>query len=114
MLWVLDGWAVDKAPIPHGFERIPIAYDRYGEPFWANSQEAIDLYELTVSQLAENNQAYALRILYLLGGEMELQTNGTPSVINSAEPNAKVGFLEPADSSGFFRSAGCRSLRNPS
>ena len=100
----LDGWAVDKAPIPHGFERIPIAYDRYGEPFWANSQEAIDLYELTVSQLAENNQAYALRILYLLGGEMELQTNvdGTPSVINSAEPNAKVGFLEPADSSGSF------------
>jgi hypothetical protein len=91
-------------PVPHNFERIPIAYDRYGEPFWANSQDAIDLYELTVSQLAENNQAYALRILYLLGGEMELQTNvdGTPSIINSAEPNAKVGFLEPADSSKSF------------
>lgn len=100
----LDGWEVDKAPTPHNFNRIPIAYDRYGEPFWANSQDAIDLYELTVSQLAENNQAYALRILYLLGGEMELQTNvdGTPSIINSAEPNAKVGFLEPADSSKSF------------
>ena len=100
----LDGWKVDKAPAPHNFERIPIAYDRYGEPFWANSQDAIDLYELTISQLAENNQAYALRILYLLGGEMELQTNidGTPAIINSAEPNAKVGFLEPADSSGSF------------
>ena len=100
----LDGWAVDQEPIPHNFERIPIAYDRYGEPFWANSQDSIDLYELTVSQLAENNQAYALRILYLLGGEMELQTNidGTPSIINSAEPNAKVGFLEPADSSKSF------------
>lgn len=100
----LDGWSIDQMPVPHNFERIPIAYDRYGEPFWANSQDAIDLYELTVSQLAENNQAYALRILYLLGGEMELQTNvdGTPSIINSAEPNAKVGFLEPADSSKSF------------
>lgn len=99
-----DGWTVDIVPVPHKFPRIPIAYDRYGEPFWANSQAGIDLYELTVSQLAENNQAYALRILYALGGEIELQTNidGTPSMINSAEPNAKVGFLEPADSSKSF------------
>lgn len=100
----LEGWVVDIPPVPHKFDRIPIAYDRYGEPFWANSQDAIDLYELTISQLAENNQAYALRILYALGGEIELQTNvdGTPSMINSAEPNAKVGFLEPADSSKSF------------
>ena len=100
----MEGWVVDIPPTPHKFDRIPIAYDRYGEPFWANSQDAIDLYELTISQLAENNQAYALRILYALGGEIELQTNidGTPSMINSAEPNAKVGFLEPADSSKSF------------
>lgn len=100
----LDGWVIDIPAQPHGFPRIPIAYDRYGEPFWANSQDCADLYELTVSQLAENNQAYALRILYALGGEIELQTNmdGTPSMINSAEPNAKVGFLEPADSSKSF------------
>ena len=100
----LDGWVVDQAPIAHKFDRIPIAYDRYGEPFWANSQDSIDLYELTISQLAENNQAYALRILYAMGGEIELKTNvdGTPSMINSSEPNAKVGFLEPADSSKSF------------
>lgn len=100
----LDGWEIDLEPTAHNFNRIPIAYDRYGEPFWANSQDAIDLYELTVSQLAENNQAYALRILYLLGGEMELQTNpdGTPAIINAEDPNAKVGFLEPADSSKSF------------
>lgn len=100
----LDGWEEDLPPAPHGFLRIPIAYDRYGEPFWANSQDAIDLYELTISQLAENNQAYALRILYALGGEIELQTtiDGTPSMINAEDPNAKVGFLEPADSSKSF------------
>ena len=35
---------------------------------------------------------------------MELKTNvdGTPSVINAEDPNAKVGFLEPADSSKSF------------
>ena len=100
----LDGWVVDQEPTRHNFNRIPIAYDRYGEPFWANSQDCIDLYELTVSQLAENNQAYALRILYALGGEIDLQTNvdGTPTMINAADPQAKVGFLEPADSSKSF------------
>ena len=99
-----DGWVVDVEPTPHNFNRIPIAYDRYGEPFWANSQDSIDLYELTISQLAENNQAYALRILYAMGGEIELKTNadGTPNMINSEDPNAKVGFLEPADSSKSF------------
>lgn len=100
----LDGWEINQQAKPHGFPRIPIEYDRYGEPFWANSQDSADLYELTVSQLAENNQAYALRILYALGGEIELQTNldGTPSMINAEDPNAKVGFLEPADSSKSF------------
>ena len=100
----LSGWVVEQDAIPHGFPRIPIEYDRYGEPFWANSQDCADLYELTVSQLAENNQAYALRILYALGGEIEMVSNmdGTPSMINSTEPNTKVGFLEPADSSKSF------------
>lgn len=99
-----EDWEIDVQPRPHNFPRIPIAYDRYGEPFWAKSQDSIDLYELTISQLAENNQAYALRILYAMGGEIELKTNldGTPSMINSAEPNARVGFLEPADSSKSF------------
>lgn len=99
-----NGWVVDMEKKAHGFPRIPIAYDRYGEPFWANSQDCADLYELTVSQLAENNQAYALRILYALGGEIEMISNmdGTPSMINSTEPNTKVGFLEPADSSRSF------------
>ena len=103
-LGIDDGWEIDQEPTPHKFPTIPIAYDRYGEPFWANSQECADLYELTISQLAENNQAYALRILYALGGEVDLVTNvdGTPSMINSPDPNTKLGFLEPAESSKSF------------
>lgn len=99
-----DRWVVEQEAIPHNFTRIPVAYDRYGEPFWANSQSLIEGYEMAMSQLAENNMAYALRILTLLGGEMDLKrsADGTPTVINAPDPNAKVGFLEPADSSKSF------------
>ena len=100
----LDGWVVDQPMKPHGFTFIPIAYDRYGEPFWANSQSLIDSYEMAISQLCENNAAYALRILYSFGEEMDMKSSidGTPLSINSPDPNARVGFLEPADSSNSF------------
>lgn len=100
----LDGWAIDIEPTPHNFPRIPIVYDRYGAPFWANSQSNIDALEMSMSQLAENNMAYALRILYSFGEEMNMSStvDGTPLRIDSPNPNAKVGFLEPADSSNSF------------
>lgn len=100
----LDGYVVDIEPKVHGFNRIPIRYHRYGEPWWSNSQDLIDNYELAMSQLCENNAAYALRILYALGEvlEIKMDTSGTPTQINSPDVNAKVGFLEPADSSKSF------------
>lgn len=100
----LDGWVLDGGVKRHGFKDIPIAYDRYGEPFWANSQSLIDSYEMAISQLCENNAAYALRILYSFGEEMDMKSSvdGTPLSINSPDPNARVGFLEPADSSNSF------------
>ena len=100
----LNGWTVDVEPIEHKFPEIPIAYDRYGEPFWANSQSNIEGQEMALSQLAENNMAYALRILYSFGEEMDMQStiDGTPLRIDSPDPNARVGFLEPADASNSF------------
>lgn len=99
-----DGWVVTSPMKPHAFPFCPIAYHRYGEPCWAGSQSLIETHELAMSQLAENNAQYALRILYALGAEFEMEgsTDGTPNQINSTDPNAKVGFLEPADSSGSF------------
>jgi len=60
---------------------------------------------MAISQFCENNMAYALRILFTLGGDMDLvsSADGTPSRIDSTDPNAKVGFLEPADASDSFR-----------
>lgn len=100
----MSGWVVDVKPELHNFPTIPIAYDRYGEPFWAASQSNIDNQEMALSQLAENNMAYALRILYSFGEDMDMKStvDGTPLRIDSSDPNAKVGFLEPADSSNSY------------
>lgn len=99
-----QNWEMDIEPTLHGYPRIPIAYHRYGEPWWANSQDLIDSYEMSLSQLAENNKAYALRILYTLGEELELMASidGTPQRIDSPNADAKIGYLEPADASGSF------------
>ena len=93
-------WEMEGKAIPHGFEECPVAYHRRNTgPIWAASQPLIDGYELAISQFAENNAAYALRILYTLGGDMEVlaNTDGTPARIDSSDANAKVGFLEPAE-----------------
>lgn len=97
-------WKVSMKPTPHAFTFCPVSYHRYGEPCWAASQSLIENYELAISQLAENNAQYALRILYALGAEFDMEgtLDGTPRQINSVDPNAKVGFLEPADSSNSF------------
>ena len=97
-------WVVTEAPKPHNFPFCPVAYHRYGGPCWTNSQALIEQYELAISQLAENNAQYALRILYTLGAEFEMEgtMDGTPRQINSTDVNAKVGFLEPADASNSY------------
>jgi len=94
-----EGWVMEDKPKPHGFPRIPVEYHRRDNgPVWTPSQGLCDGYEIGISQFSENNAAYALRILYTLGGDMEVLTNtdGTPNRIDSVDPNAKVGFLEPA------------------
>jgi len=93
------GWTMEGEPQPHGFPFCPVAYHRSDDgPVWSASQSLIEGYEVAISQFAENNAAYALRILYTLGGDFEVMTNvdGTPNRIDSIDPNAKVGFLEPA------------------
>ena len=92
-------WKMESQPKKHGFTICPIAYHRSDDgPVWEASQSLIDGYELAISQFSENNAAYALRILYTLGAEMEIYTNtdGTPNRIDATDPNARVGFLEPA------------------
>ncbi len=99
-----EEWVIDEPKQRHNFPECPVAYHRYGEPFWTPSQSLIENYEVALSQFAENNAAYALRILYTIGEEMEVVANldGTPQRIDSSDPNAKIGFLEPANASQSF------------
>lgn len=98
-----ESWVVDKEATPHGFKRCPISYVRYGETFWGNAIRPVDELEMSLSQLLENNKAYALRILVALGNEMEVKASfdGRPVQINGTA-DSKVSYLEPADASGSF------------
>lgn len=100
----LDGWKQIGAAEQHGFERVPVSYHRSGAPCWDASQDNIEAYEWALSQLAENNKAYALRILFLKGAEMDMKAtvDGTPLSIDTADPDGEARFLEPADSSSSF------------
>ncbi len=97
-------WEIDGPRAPHNYPMCPVSYHRYGAPFWSPSQNLIESYELSLSQFAENNAVYALRVLYTIGEEMEVisSLDGTPQRIDSTDPNAKIGYLEPAECSGSF------------
>lgn len=94
-----EKWEMVGDPIAHGFNFCPVAYHRSTGPVWYPSQSLIDSQEMSLSQFAENNLSYGLRILYTLGAEFELETeaDGTPTHIDSPDPNAKVGYLENAE-----------------
>lgn len=97
-------WVVDEGPVSHGFPRIPIAYNNSGDTVAGPAMGLLDTFDLSMSQLCENNKAFALRIFYALGADVEVHASvdGRPQQVTSSDPNARVGFLEPADSSGSF------------
>ena len=99
------GWELASEPILHGFENIPIAYHRTGKPCWFDVQSLIEMTEQAYSQLAENNKAYALRILFTKGAAVAMQStmDGTPVRIDTEEVDADAKYLEPADASGSFK-----------
>lgn len=88
----------------HGFKRCPIAYYRAKDTVAGPAMNLLDNFDLAISQLCENNKAYALRIFYALGADVDISASidGRPMQVTSTDVNAKVGFLEPAESSGSF------------
>ena len=100
------GWQMEGSPIKHGFPFCPVAYHRseYG-PVWSASQSLIDGYEVAISQFSENNAAYALRILYTLGAEMEVLTMATAT--------AHQGDLHPPRKKSALPARVRRAMRQP-
>jgi len=99
-----DGWELisrNRHNCPNG---VPVAYKRSKiGAAWSLVQDCIDKYELAVSNLSENNKAYAFRILFVKGDEVGLEhdSTGTPTVI-TGDKDSEAKFLERADASASF------------
>ena len=93
----LDDFTIDMKPTPHGFKEVPIVYQRDDDgPCWHGSQDAIDKYELAISNLCQNNMAYAFPIMVLNGDDIEIKADmyGAVKAID-AGANGKASYLEP-------------------
>ena len=91
----------------HGFPFVPVSYKRDNEgACWSDSQDSIDGYELSFSQMAQNNQAFGFPILYLQGENIAPTThdlNGSIKVLTMGTDD-KAGFLDqPSGSESFQR-----------
>lgn len=89
---------------PHGFPSIPVAYKRDNNgPCWSGSQNSIDGYELTFSQMAHNNQAFGEPILYLQGESIDMihDMNGSLKILSMGVDD-KAGYLESQSASESF------------
>ena len=101
-----DKWRITDTQ-PHGFDRVPVAYKRCEEgACWSHVQDSIDKYELAVSQLLENNQTYAFRMLFLKGESVNIQYDalGQPTAV-FGDKDSDAKFLDKADPSSSFKLA---------
>lgn len=91
----------------HGFQSIPVAYLRNEDgPCWSDSQDSIDGYEMSYSQMAQNNQAFGFPIMYLQGENIspaQHDLNGSIKVLTMGVDD-KAGFLDqPSGSESYQR-----------
>lgn len=93
---------------PHNFPFIPVAYNRdEGGACWSSSQDAIESYELSFSQMAQYNQAFGFPILYLQGDDESAMStqhdmNGSIKIITGSSTD-KASFLNQQDASDSFK-----------
>ena len=89
---------------PHNFPFIPISYKRdENGACWSFSQGSIDQYELSFSQMAQNNIAFAFPIMYMKGNDVSLigDMSGSVKAITMSE-DEDAGFLNTPNGSELF------------
>lgn len=101
-----EGYSVVERK-PHGFPFIPVAYKRNEDgPCWIGSQDSCDGYELSFSQMAQNNQAFGVPMLIFQGeGEnydMQHDLNGTIRTISMGKDD-KVSTLQAESASSSYQ-----------
>lgn len=90
----------------HGFPFVPVAYKRdENGACWSDSQDSIEGYEFSFSQMAQNNQAFGFPILYLQGDNVapaEHDLNGTIKVLTMGAED-KAGYIEQSSGSESYQ-----------
>lgn len=91
---------------PHGFPFIPVAYKRDDNgACWSMSQDTIDGYEMSFSQMAHNNQAYGEPILVFQGEGDNLDAlkdvNGTIKSLSMTAED-KASYLQAQSASDSY------------
>ena len=102
-IFKIDGYTLVEQT-EHKFKEVPVAYIRNEEgPCWAASQPCIDGYEISFSQMAHSNQAFAFPIMTLQGENVDIHNdlNGTIKII-AMDQDSKAGFLQPGSASESF------------
>ena len=101
----IDGYMVEEYR-PHGFKGCPVVYYRSEEgPCWSMSQNSIDGYELSFSQMSHNNQAYGEPILVYMGegdGVDALRDMSGSIKQITAGPDDKVSYLSAQSASDSY------------
>jgi hypothetical protein len=97
-----SGYTVTERKL-HGFPFIPVAYMRDDDgPCWAASQDSIDSYDLSFSQMAHNNQAFGTPILVFQGDgatlDMQHDINGTVRTM-SMDKESSAEYLQSQSAS---------------
>lgn len=91
----------------HGFDSIPVAYMRDDNgPCWTFSEETIENYEISFSNLAHSNHDFGLPIMYVKGeGSEEVTTNDMSyaSKIMILPSDGEIGFLNRQDASNAYK-----------
>lgn len=99
-----EGWFIVEKPKVHGFRNIPVVYLKCEEgACWSAVQDLIDKLELALSQLFENNKAYAFRIM-VVKGDVEIQGDlkGQARAMLFNNDEGEAHFMEKADASSSF------------
>lgn len=106
-LFNVNGYHLDCPPEEHGFDTIPVAYQRDDNgACWTFSQETIDNYEMAFSRLAQNNHDFGLPIMYVKGeGSQEVTKKDMShaSKIFILPSDGEIGFLNRQDASNAYK-----------
>ena len=101
-----DGYRLEEE-LPHNFDSIPVAYKRDDNgPCWTFSQETIEHYELSFSNLAHNNHDFGLPIMYIKGegsDVIESKDMSYASKIMFLPTDGEAGFLKKEDASNAYK-----------